>query len=223
MAQMKNIFAWLGEKSEKPIIENAEKHIEETFKTVSYFADAMKAYITGDVTAKAEAIENVRESEHQADILKAKMIDQISESLLIPPDREDLMHFVKTLDKIADWTQGSARLLAFIEDKLPESVTHNMSAASALIVSSVAKLRESLMAFLNNDIKTALARVDDIDYLEHEADDRKKDLIEAILRAKLEPNNLIITFHLADYMEGVTDKINTAADFIKSIAIKNNK
>ena len=221
MSKMKNIFAWLGDKSEKPIIENAEKHVEETFRTVTFFADAVKAFIKRDINAKAKAIENVRESEHRADILKAEMINQISESLLVPPDREDLMHFVKTLDKIADWTQGSARLLGFIENELPESVQHNMSAASALIVSAVTKLREAMLAFLNNDLKTALVRVDDIDYLEHEADDRKKDLIEAILKSKLEPNNLILTFHLADYMEGVTDKINTAADFVKSIAIKN--
>jgi predicted phosphate transport protein (TIGR00153 family) len=221
MRPMKNIFAWLGDKSEKFIIEDAEKHVEETFKTVTFFSDAVKAFIGRDINGKAKAIENVRESEHRADILKAKMIDQISESLLVPPDREDLMRFVKTLDKIADWTQGSARLLGFIENGLPDSVQHNMSAAAALIVSAVTKLREAMLAFLNNDLKTALARVDDIDYLEHEADDRKKDLIEAILRSKLDPNNLILTFHLADSMEGVTDQINNAADFVKIIAIKN--
>ena len=221
MRQMKNIFAWLGDETEKPIIQNAERHVEETFKTVTFFSDAVKAFINCDVNAKAEAIENVRESEHRADVLKAKMIDQISESLLVPPDREDLMHFVKTLDKIADWTQGSARLLGFIESGLPDNVLHNMAAAASLIVLAVTKLRESILAFLSSDIKTALARIDDIDRLEHEADDRKKDLIEAIMRAKLDPNNLILTFHLADSMEGVTDKINTAADFVKSISIKN--
>ncbi len=221
MRQMKNIFAWLGDKGEKSIIENAEKHVEETFRTVTFFADAVKAFINHDVNAKAEAIENVRESEHRADILKAKMIDQISESLLVPPDREDLMRFVKTLDKIADWTQGSARLLGFIESGLPESVLQNMAAAAGLIVSAVNKLREAMPAFLKNDLQTALSKIDDVDRLEHEADDRKKDLIEAILRAKLDPNNLILTFHLADSMEGVTDQINSAADFVKILAIKN--
>jgi predicted phosphate transport protein (TIGR00153 family) len=218
---MKNIFAWLGEEREKSIIENAEKHVEETFKTVTFFAEAVKAFINRDVSAKAAAIENVRESEHRADILKAKMISQISESLLVPPDREDLMRFVKTLDKIADWTQGSARLLGFIENGLPDSVLQNMAAAAGLIVSAVTKLREAMLAFLNNDLKTALSKIDDIDRLEHEADDRKKDLIEAIMRAKLDPNNLIVTFHLADSMEGVTDQINSAGDFVKIIAIKN--
>ncbi|MDD5067808.1 MAG: DUF47 family protein, partial [bacterium] len=114
---MKNILSWLGMEEEHSIIRDAEKHVDETYKTVSYFSDAVKAYINGDISAKAVAIENVRESEHQADILKSNMIDQLGESLLNPPDREDIMHFIKTLDKIADWTLSSARLLGFIEQK----------------------------------------------------------------------------------------------------------
>ncbi|MBN1308484.1 MAG: DUF47 family protein [Chitinispirillaceae bacterium] len=221
MGKMKNIFSWLADAGEKSIINEAEKHIEETFKTVTFFADAVTAFINRDVSAKSAAIENVRESEHRADVLKAKMINKLSESLLVPPDREDLMRFVKTLDKIADWTQGSARLLGFLESGLPEVVLANMAAAAGLIVSAMTKLRESMLAFLNNDLQKALSKIDDIDRLEHEADDRKKELIESILQAKLDPNSLILTFHLADYMEGVTDQINTAADFIKIIAIKN--
>ena len=221
MRKMKNIFTWFVDAGEKSIIKDAETHIEETFKTVKYFAEAVKSFINRDLNAKAVAIENVRESEHRADVLKARMINKIAESLLVPPDREDLMRFVKTLDKIADWTQGSARLLGFIEAKFPDDVLHNMAAAAGLIVSAVTKLRESMLAFLAGDLPRALSKIDDIDRLEHEADDRKKDLIDAILRAQLDPNSLILMFHLADYMEGVTDQINTAADFIKIIAIKN--
>jgi predicted phosphate transport protein (TIGR00153 family) len=87
---------------EQSILQDAQKHVEETYKTVSYFADAVKAFTEGDLSAKTAAIENVRESEHQADILRSKMVSELSEGLLLPPDREDLMHFVKSLDRIAD-------------------------------------------------------------------------------------------------------------------------
>jgi len=42
-------------------------------------------------------IENVRKSEHAADILRSKMVSELSEGLLLPPDREDPMHFVKVV------------------------------------------------------------------------------------------------------------------------------
>ncbi|MBN1308482.1 MAG: DUF47 family protein [Chitinispirillaceae bacterium] len=218
---MQNILSWLADAGEKSIINDAEKHIEETYKTVTYFAEAVTSYINHDINVKTAALENVRESEHKADILKAQMIDKIAESLLVPPDREDMMRFIKTLDKIADWTLSSARLLGFIENGLPETVLGNMAAAAGLIVSSVTRLREGMLAFMGKNLTKALSSVDEIDRLEHEADDRKKKLIESVLNAKLEPNSLILLFHLADHMEGVTDQINTAADFIKIIAAKN--
>ena len=220
MKETRNILGWLEMAEEKSIIEDAQKHVEETYKTVNYFAEAVRAFIQGDLEAKTKAIENVRESEHQADILRAKMISELSESLLMPPDREDLMHFVKTLDKIADWTNGAARILGFIEQRLPENILKNISSATELIFSSISKLKEAIASLIKNDLKKALQDCEDVDNIEHDADDQKKFLIESIIHARLEPTSLLLSYQLAEYMEGVTDKIEDAADFVKVVAIK---
>jgi len=220
MKEMRNILGWLGMAEERSIIVDAQKHVEETYKTVVYFADAVNAYIKGDLNAKTKAIEAVREGEHQADLLRSKMVAALSEGLLLPPDREDLMHFVNTLDKIADWTNGAARLLGFIEQRLPENILREISIATELIVSATTKLKEGIAAVIENDLKTTLEDCDEVDRKEHEADDQKKTLIEAIIHAKLEPTSLLLSYQLAEYLEGVTDKIEDAADFLKVMAIK---
>ncbi len=220
MKETRNILGWLGMAEEKIILEDAQKHVDETCKTVAFFSDAVKAFIGGDVQAKAAAIESVRESEHQADRLRAKMIDKLSEGLLLPPDREDLMHFVRTLDKIADWTNGAARILGFIEERPPQAIQTNISTATELIHTSVLRLKDAIHATIKNDLKMALADCADVDRLEHEADDQKKVLIESIIRAKLEPAALFLCFQLAEYLEGVTDKIEDAADFIKLMVVR---
>ena len=141
MKETRNILGWLGMAEELSILKDAQKHVEETYKTVTHFSEAVRAFIQGDLNAKTVAIENVRVSEHEADTLRSKMVSELAESLLLPPDREDLMHFVKTLDKIADWTNGAARILGFIEQKLPESILKNISSATELIVNSISKLK----------------------------------------------------------------------------------
>jgi len=220
MREMMNIFGWLGKEEEKSILEDARKHVEETYKTVTYFAEAVQAFIKGESEAKDKAIASVRESEHQADILRSKMVKELSEGLLLPPDREDLMHFVKTLDKIADWTNGAARILGFIEGRLPEDVLKNMSSATEIIFTAISKLKEAIQTLSKNDLKKALSDCEDVDRLEHQADDQKKALIESIIHAKLEPTSLLLSYELADYLEGVTDKIEDAADLIKVLAVK---
>jgi hypothetical protein len=217
---MRNILGWLGMAEEQSILQDAQKHMEETYKTVVHFSEAMQAFIQADASAKAKAIEDVRESEHQADLLRSKMVSELSESLLLPPDREDLMHFVKSLDRIADWTNGAARILGFIEQKLPKDVLGNMQSGTELIVNSTSKLKDGIAALTKNDLKKALADCEDVDHLEHEADDAKKILIESLIHAKLEPVTFFLCYQLAEYLEGVTDKIEDAADLVKVVAIK---
>ncbi|MBM3253991.1 MAG: DUF47 family protein [Candidatus Omnitrophica bacterium] len=220
MKEIRNILGWLGMAEEQSILKDAQKHVEETCKTVSYFAEAIKAFIQGDLQAKIVAIENVRESEHRADILRSKMVNELSEGLLLPPDREDLLHFVKSLDRIADWTNGSARILGFIEEKLTDNILKNISSATELLFNSISKLNEAIQAITKNDLKKALLYCEEVDRIEHDADDQKKVLIESIIHTRLEPATLLLCYQLAEYLEGVTDKIEDAADFIKVVAIK---
>lgn len=219
MKEIRNILGWLGMAEERSLLEDAKSHVEETYKTITYFSEAVKAFINGDLSAKISAIEKVRESEHQADILRTKMISELSESLLMPPDREDMMHFVKSLDRIADWTNGAARLLGYIEQRPPDNVLKNISKATEIITQSIAKLKDGIRAVSQNDLKQALKDCEDVCRFEHDADDQKKMIIESLIHAKLDPVTFFLSYQLADYLEGVTDKIEDASDFIKVIAV----
>ncbi|MCM8783969.1 MAG: DUF47 family protein [Candidatus Omnitrophica bacterium] len=220
MKESRNILGWLGMKQEALVLEDARKHVEVTSQTVEWFREAILSFIKGDLENKGKAIEKVRECEREADALRSKMIDRLSEGVLVPPDREDLMHFVKSLDRIADWTNGAARLLDFIEEKLPENILKEISQATEIIFSSISKLKEGIESLMKNDLKQAIRDCNEVELYETKADDQKKVLIGAIIKAKLAASTLLLVYQLAEYMEGVTDKIEDAADFIKVLAIK---
>lgn len=220
MKETRNILGWLGMAEEHSIMQDALKHAEETYKTVTCFSEAVKAFINNDQDAKTAAIENVRESEKRADTLRSKMVSSLSEGMLLPPDREDLMHFAKTLDKIADWTNGAARILGFINQPIPQSALKNIATATDLIFQAVTQLKDGIQALVKNDLKKALADCEVINRIEHDADDQKKLLIESMIQAKIEPITFFLCYQLAEYLEGVTDKIQDAADMVKTIAIK---
>lgn len=207
-------------KQELFVLEDAKKHVEVTYQTVEWFRKAILAFIKGDGEGKKVAIEKVRECEREADALRSKMVDRLSEGILVPPDREDLMHFVKSLDRIADWTNGAARILDFIEEKLPEKILEEISKATEIIFSSVSKLKDGIEALMKNDLNQAIKDCNEVELLETKADDQKKILIGVIIKEKLSAPNLLLSYQLAEYMEGVTDKIEDAGDFIKTLAIK---
>ena len=218
--ESRNIFGWLGMKVEEAMLREAQQHVDVTYETVVNFKNAVNAYLEGNFKARTDFVERVRHKEREADIIRSRMVDILSESPLQPPDREDLMHFIKTLDRIADWTSGTARLLNFLSEQLPQKVMENISLATDIIFGSIAKLKDAIHSLTNSHLKEAIKYCHDVDELETKADDQKLTLIGAIVDSKMDANKLIIVYHLAEYLEGITDKIEDAADFIKVLAIK---
>ena len=220
MRETRNILAWMGAEEGKAVLVHARDHIEETCNTVRHFADEVAAFIRGDTTARTAALEAAASSEQRADTLKAAMVRILSDSLLLPPDRQDLLSLVKNLDKIADRTLSTGRLLSFIEARLPDDVHAHISSSTGTIVASVAKLREAIESLIRGDAKGAVECCDEADRMEHDADDQKRVLIEAIIHARLDPTSLLLSYHLAEYLEGITDRIEDAAHLVKGFALK---
>ena len=218
--ESRNIFGWLGMKQEEVMLEDAQQHVDVTYETVVNFKKAVEAYSKGDFKAMTGFIDQVRSNEREADIIRSKMVDMLSESPLQPPDREDLMHFVKTLDRIADWTCGTARLLNFLEEQLPSEVMKNINIATDIIFDSVSNLKAAIHALTKNDLKQAIQDCHAVEQCETKADDQKQVLIGTIINSKLDASKLIVVYHLAETLEGITDKIEDAADFVKVVAIK---
>ncbi len=220
MKESRNILGWLGMAEEYSILKDSQRHVEVTCQTVKYFSDAVSAFTRGDLNAKTVAIAKVYECEQKADVIRAQMVEALSEGLLLPPDREELLHFVKNLDRIADWTNGAARLLGFIEQKLSDNILKNMTNATELIVRSTSKLKDAIAAVTRNDLKQAVADCEEVDRIEHYADDQKKLLIESLIHANLDPATLLLSYELAGYLESITDKLEDAADHVKVLAIR---
>jgi len=106
MGETRNILGWLGMAEEQSVMRDAEQHVRETCHTVAALLEAVQAFVSGDNAAKLKATEEVRKSERAADELVWKMINKLSEGLLLPPDREDLLRFAKALDTIATRPTG---------------------------------------------------------------------------------------------------------------------
>lgn len=220
MKGTQNILGWLGREEGRSVMQQAEQHIQETCKTVSYLSEAVAAFLAGNLNGKTAAIGQVKESERAADKLLWRMVEELSAGLLMPPDREDLLRFVTALDKIADTTNKAARLLAFIENRPPEEILKNIAVSVQIIVKAADTLRNAIHAAVRNDAQQALAYCAEVEHFEHEADDQKRVLIAAVLHARLEAADLLLTYNLAEALESITDRIDTAAELIKRLNVR---
>ncbi|MBN1688695.1 MAG: DUF47 family protein [Candidatus Omnitrophica bacterium] len=215
-----NIFNWLGMKQEEEALSLSTHHIMSVLLCAKTFQEAINAFSKGEKKQKEEALLKVRKYEQEADKLRVDLVKRISEGVVAPVDREELLKFVLTADRVADWINGAARLLCFLEKPFPNGIMKNIKESVKNIVMAVENLKDCVDALIAGKNKEAIELSIKVHEIESAEDDRKQDSLGKILASDLPTPQLLVSYNLIEYLEGITDKIEDASDSIKVIAVK---
>ncbi|HDD64749.1 MAG TPA: DUF47 family protein, partial [Firmicutes bacterium] len=173
MEKSRNIFAWLGQREEREILNDALKHVEKSLLCVREMKNSMEAFCRNDKEGKDMAISKVKKAEHEGDEIRKKMNIELSKGLLLPPDREDLLLLNESLNNIADGAKGVARLLEFLEKPPFPELCREMLEDSLLAVKAAEKLKEAIDSLIKNEIEKVIEDCAQIEALEEEGDDKR--------------------------------------------------
>jgi len=220
MGKSRNIFAWLGKREEKMALEHSRAHLAKVIVAVEKLSDAFHALEKGDMSLKDKAIEELKTAEREGDELRRQMMKDLSEGLLLPLDREDLMNFVKRLDSIADWAKGVGRLLEFCKPDLLANFIQGLRKDSDFIVEEMEKLNEATESLIRDDLETALSNCSAVEELEEKADDQKRELLGILFATDLAAPQLLLLFQIIEAVENVSDRIEDAADLLRILVVK---
>ncbi len=220
MARTHNILAWLGGREEKKILTDALSHVAKSLLCVQEVKNSLEGLARGDDTAKNQAIDAVKKAEHEGDEIRRVMMEELSRGILLPPDREDLMFLNEALNDIADNAKGVARLLEFVPESFPPPLMHAIVENSLLAVKAAEKLEQAIMALVQDGTEKVLEYCAQVETLEEEGDDRKRELMSFLLQSALSGPRLLVVYEIIDTLEETIDSIDRAADLVRILAIK---
>jgi predicted phosphate transport protein (TIGR00153 family) len=216
---MPNILSWIGMEKERNVLEITKKHTEKIIETVDKLENAFAAYVKGDFAAKDAASREVITAERQADLIRRDLLDQLSEGVLLPPDREDLIHFVKRMDSIADHANAAARLFGFLDKSLPNGIPTKLYEFVKTALLAVNRLGDAIDAMTKNK-KNVLAICTEVELLEEQGDEQKKELTGILLKSNLDAGTLILVHDLIEAIEETCDRAEDSADLVRIFAVK---
>lgn len=216
---MVNILDWIGKEKEKNVLEITKKHTEKVKETIDKLENAFAAYVKGNFAGKDAAIKEVITCERQADFIRRDLLDRLSEGVLLPPDREDLIHFVKRLDSIADHANAAARLFEFLDRTLPNGIPVKLYEFVKTALLAVNKLSEAIEA-MSTDKKHILAICTEVELLEEQGDEQKKELTGLILKSDLDAGTLVLLHDIIEAIEETCDRAEDSADLIRVFAVQ---
>jgi hypothetical protein len=158
----------------------------------------------------------IRTAEHEADELTGEITSRLDGSLVAPFDREDLYAIARGLDNVVDQVEDAASYVAAFEisraDEGARELAGVLLRGSMLVATAVANLRTS---GIDRD------PFREIQALGEEGDAVYERVMTGLFAGKPDPIETLKWKEIYDKLEAAIDGIETVADVLESVAIKN--
>src|SRR5690242_20786535 len=195
---------------------------EQFFDLFNHLADHLKTaagllnQLFADPSRTAELVRQIKDVEHQADVLTLSINTRIDKSFITPIDREDIHLLASRLDDVIDRLDGTARRVVMLhinEVREPaKQMAHVIRRASDLIAQAVKAIkRPSEVSNFASQIKQ----------LEEEGDALYHEAVGALFAGKPDPIEVIRWKEVYETLETAIDQCMGVANAVHSISIKN--
>lgn len=218
---MSELVKWFEKRRETKALSTIQQHLALTTGIVEDLEKAIQAAIDNDEKEKWKCIERVAKNEKEADGLRRKVMDEVSRGDLSSVGREDLMHLVKRVDMVADWSRESTRILGALPmEQVPKTIREEF----AEIVKSVKQCAVSLQKCVNKIMTSpdeALQAADAVEREEEKVDDiheKARTLLgkEDVPRAGI----AVLISQLFEAMEMIADSCEDTCDQVRVIMVR---
>ncbi len=157
------------------------------------------------------------EAEKEARRLVEKEVSEIGAILT---NREDFIRLVNSIDKIADTAEGVAfRILGLAKArmKINKDILNSMSKLGEVVLQTVTKLREALLAVtLNSD--TFMQKTKETEDSERQVDELYRNLDLVILQSDMKVGQLLLVREIVSMLEDIADRAEESAETLRVLS-----
>ncbi len=213
----KSLLEWFGKRREDFVLKGMREHGLIIIDAVNELERSIIAMSKGDDDTAMGAINRLVLSEKEADRIEDRLAFKLSKGELDPREREDLMHLVRKMDRIADWAmEGAIHVQLIIEASIEipnhiwealRSISNELSLASKMLLRAVERL--------GADEEDTLKCIQNIKSQERVIDELNVSILKKILMADMNHRGTIMSKGLLDSIEKSADRCKDCADTIQ--------
>ncbi len=218
---MSELIKWFEKRREEKVITMMQQHLATTISAVEDLERAVKAVADNDEKKMKQSIARVTVAEKEADKLRRDDMRELARGELPPVDREDLMHLMKRIDMVADWSRESTRILSVIS---LEDIPDNLKKAMVEMMKGTKECAVALrrcVSRMTEKPEDALKAADEVERLEEEVDalyeNARKQLVK---ETRMKVGVAIMLNQLLDAIETVADWCENVCDQVRVIVVR---
>lgn len=159
----------------------------------------------------------IKQIEHNGDILTHDIVKKLNKSFVTPLDREDIYALSGALDDILDLIDSLAQRFVMYNVDQPTPAAQEMA---FLILKSCQSL-EAAVSLLGGNLEQINRYCVEVNSLENEADRVCREAISRLFDEEKDPIQLIKWKEIYETLERACDKCEDAVNILESVVLKN--
>ncbi|MEM2104321.1 MAG: DUF47 family protein [Candidatus Bathyarchaeia archaeon] len=218
---MSELIKWFEKRRETKALATIQRHLALTTSIVEDLEKAVTAAVKNNAEDMRACIERIVVNEKEADALRRKMMDEVSRGELPPTAREDIMHLIKRVDMVADWSRESIRVLNVIPmEQVPASIKEGVLEMAKGAKECAFLLRKCLNKTMTKP-EEALQAADAVEREEEKVDDLHEKARVLLGKEDLPKAGVaVLVGQLFEALEMIADSCEDACDQVRVIMVR---
>lgn len=218
---MSELIKWFEKRRETRALATIQQHLALTTSIVEDLKKAVAAAVNNNMEEMRTCVERIANNEEEADELRRKVMDEVSRGELPPTAREDIMHLVKRVDMVADWSRESTRVLSVLPmEYVPKSIKGGIL-EMAKGVKECAILLQKCVNKMMTKPEEALQAADAVEREEEKVDDLHEKARMLLGKENLAKAGVAVLIgQLFEALEMIADSCEDACDQVRVIMVR---
>ncbi len=205
------------------------EHANKVHECIKILMPAVKHFCDGEYKKMDKMVKKISELEHEADVIKGNIRAHLPKFIFLPVKRSDFLMLLREEDKILDFAEDVANLMAMRHSKVPKDIKPDLLEHTKTVVETVEAFDKAIMnlkdlletSFGKREREETKKMIHGVHRKEWEADQVEAKLSKKLFNYEgLDPITVIHLLKIVDRMDQIANHAENAGDWLRAMLAK---
>jgi predicted phosphate transport protein (TIGR00153 family) len=203
------------------------EHSRMTTVTVELLGKCIQDAINGGKEELGKNFHLLEQREHEADVLRRRIIEELARGELPSDDRVNLMRLGRQLDWITDWAHEGSRILVMFDlSKMPKQIQDVLVEMCSTTTEATLHVTDTVEKLMDGNLDASLKAADQVERLEENVDglhQKARGILKDIETDGIHVGSIILLSQFMEAIENTADRCEDACDQARVMAVTLSK
>jgi predicted phosphate transport protein (TIGR00153 family) len=203
------------------------EHSRTTTVAVELLGKCIQDAINGGKEELEKNFHLLEQREHEADVLRSRIIEELARGELPPDDRVNLMRLGRQLDWITDWAHEGGRILVMFDlSKMPKQIQDVLVEMCSTTTEATIHVTDTVEKLMDGNLDASLKAADQVERLEEKVDglhQKARGILKDIETDGVHVGSIILLSQFLEAVENTADRCEDACDQARVMAVTLSK